>query len=222
MRILLLEDDALIGDGIKNGLQHCGFCVDWLTDGLQGRQALASVPFDAVILDLGLPGLDGLDILNWWRQRHLNVPVLILTARDALHQRVQGLNAGADDYMAKPFALAELVARLHALIRRSHAQTDVLLRWRNVTLDCHKHQAWVDEKPVVLTMRELALMELFLMNKGRIMSRAVLEEKLYSWDSEVGSNVVEVFVHHLRRKFGNQFIYTARGLGYRLGDEADE
>lgn len=222
MRILLLEDDPLIGDGIKNGLQHCGFCVDWLKEGLQGRQALAQAPFDAVILDLGLPGLDGMDILSWWRQRHFDVPVLILTARDALHQRIDGLNAGADDYMVKPFALAELVARLHALIRRSHAQTGLLLRWRNVTLDCQKRQAFIDNHPVVLSMREMALMELFLMNRDRIMSRATLEEKIYSWDSEVGSNVVEVYIHHLRRKFGNQFIYTARGLGYRLGNEGDE
>lgn len=221
MRILVLEDDRLIGDGIKSGLEQCGFCVDWFTDGEQGRQALLQAPFDAVVLDLGLPGLDGMDILTWWRRQQLSVPVLILTARDALHQRLDGLNAGADDYMGKPFALSELVARLNALIRRSHAHSTPQLSHRHVTFDPHTRIATCNGSPIVLTVREQALLELFLMNKSRVMSRQMLEDKLYSWEHDVGSNAVEVHIHHLRRKLGSDFIRTERGLGYYLG-AADE
>ncbi len=220
MRILLLEDDRLIGDGIKNGLEQCGFCVDWFYEGEQGKQALLRAPFDAVVLDLGLPGIDGMDILSWWRRQHLDTPVLILTARDALEQRLQGLNAGADDYMGKPFALSELVARLHALIRRSHARSTPLLTHRHVTFDPHTRIATSHGEPIVLTVREQALLELLLLNKKRVMSRQLLEEKLYSWEHEVGSNAIEVHIHHLRRKLGNDFIRTERGLGYYLGNDA--
>ncbi|MTD41342.1 response regulator [Erwinia sp. CPCC 100877] len=220
MRILLLEDDRLIGDGIKNGLEQCGFCVDWFSEGKQGKQALLLAPFDAVVLDLGLPGIDGMDILSWWRRQQLDTPVLILTARDALEQRLQGLNAGADDYMGKPFALSELVARLHALIRRSHARSTPLLSHRHVTFDPYTRIATCHGESVVLTVREQALLELLLLNKTRVMSRQMLEEKLYNWEHDVGSNAIEVHIHHLRRKLGNDFIRTERGLGYYLGSDA--
>ncbi|WP_058912407.1 response regulator [Entomohabitans teleogrylli] len=217
MRILLLEDDLLIGDGIKNGLEQCGFSVDWFTQGEQGRQALMMAPFDAVVLDLGLPGVDGMDILSWWRQQQRSEPVLILTARDALHQRLEGLNAGADDYMGKPFALAELVARLNALIRRRHAHYTTRLSHRHVAFDTDTRSVTSHGEPVILTVKEQALLEQLLLNKHRIMSRAALEEKLYNWDNDLGSNAVEVHIHHLRRKLGNDFIRTERGLGYYLG-----
>lgn len=216
MRILLLEDERLIGDGIKHGLEHCGFCVDWFTDGELGFQALLQAPFDAVVLDLTLPGRDGLAILAEWRRQQCSVPVIILTARDALHQRLEGLNTGADDYLCKPFALAELVARLNALIRRSHAQVSPLITWRHITFDPISLQVTSHNEVVPLTGRELRLLELFLMNENRVMSRALLEEKLYSWDNDVGSNAVEVYIHHLRRKLGNDIIRTVRGVGYCL------
>ena len=213
MRILLLEDDSLIGDGIKNGLEKCGFCVDWFTHSEMGKQALLMAPFDAVILDFGI---DGMDVLKWWRQRQCRVPVLILTARDALHQRIEGLNAGADDYMGKPFALSELVARLNALIRRSHSHYSTKLRHRDVEFDIHTRSVTLNGKAVKLTAREQALLEILLLNKQRIMSRVVLEEKLYSWNNELSSNTIEVHIHNLRRKLGNEFIQTERGLGYYL------
>lgn len=221
MRILFIEDDPLIGDGVKNGLQHCGFSVDWFEDGEQGKQALMLAPFDAVILDLSLPGRDGMDILSDWRRQNQSTPVLVLTARDALHQRVEGLNAGADDYMGKPFALAELVARLNALIRRRHAEYANVLTHGDISFDTLSRVVTCGDKKVELTVREQSLLELFLLNKKRVMSRTMLEEKLYSWDSDVGSNAVEVYIHHLRRKLGNDFIHTMRGLGYRLGERSD-
>lgn len=219
MRLLLLEDDSLIGDGIKNGLEQCGFCVDWFTQSEQGRQALLMAPFDAVVLDLGLPGIDGMDILSWWRQQQCRVPVLILTAHDALHQRIEGLNGGADDYMSKPFALGELIARLNALIRRSHAHYTMRIRHRHVVFDIDTRSVTSNGEPVTLTVPEQSLLEQLLLNKQRIMSRAMLEEKLYSWNNELGSNAIEVHIHHLRRKLGNDFIRTERGLGYYLGSE---
>lgn len=222
MRILLLEDDNLIGDGLKTGLTKCGFNVDWFTDGLTGQQALQQAPFDAVILDLGLPEIDGIDILTYWRENNCNVPVLILTARDALQNRLAGLNAGADDYLCKPFALSEVVARLNALIRRSHDNATSLLKFRNITFDMTSRITTCDGKEVVLTAREQALLLLFLNNKNRVMSRSFIEEKLYSWDSDVESNAVEVHIHNLRRKLGNSLINTVRSVGYILAKENEE
>lgn len=218
MRILLLEDEHLIGDGIKHGLEHNNFVVDWFTDGDQGFRALLMAPFDVVLLDLSLPGMDGLDILCKWRQQKISTPVLILTARDALSQRVEGLNAGADDYLCKPFAMVELIARINALIRRSHEQASPLITYSGVTLDPNTLRVTCDDEPVILTSKEVSLLQLFMLNKSRVMSRAMLEEKLYSWEQDVGSNTIEVHIHHLRRKLGNNFIRTIRGVGYCLGD----
>ncbi|MEL5642219.1 quorum sensing response regulator transcription factor QseB [Serratia bockelmannii] len=218
MRILLIEDDKLIGDGIKAGLTKLGFNLDWFTDGVVGKNALDSAPYDAVILDLSLPGLDGLDLLRQWRQAGQDVPVLILTARDALEQRVSGLQSGADDYLCKPFALAEVAARLQALIRRRHGQLMPQLTHGNVVFDSATRSVSCNGEPVTLTPRELAVLELFLHNKGRVLARLLIQEKLYNWDDEVSSNAVEVHIHHLRRKLGNGFIRTIHGVGYTLGD----
>lgn len=218
MRILLVEDDRLIGDGIKAGLSKLGFSVDWFTDGVEGKQALYSAPYDAAILDLTLPGIDGLEILREWRDKHHSEPVLILTARDALNQRVEGLRLGADDYLCKPFALIEVAARLEALVRRTHGQTRSELRHGNVTLDPTNLIATLDGEPLVLKPKEFALLELLLRNTGRVLPRKLIEEKIYTWDDDVSSNAVEVHVHHLRRKLGSHFIRTVHGIGYTLGD----
>lgn len=218
MRILLIEDDKIIGDGIKVGLSQLGFTLDWFSDGKLGKQALGSAPYDAVILDLSLPGIDGLDLLREWRQAGEDVLVLILTARDALSQRVDGLQSGADDYLCKPFALAEVAARLQALIRRRHGQLSAQLTHGRLVFDTAARSVTLDGALVTLTPRELAVLELFLHNKGRVLARPLIQEKLYSWDDEVSSNAVEVHIHHLRRKLGNGFIRTVHGVGYTLGD----
>lgn len=218
MRILLLEDDRQIGDGLLHGLQKNGFTVDWFTDGKLGQDALSSAPYDAVILDLGLPHVDGMDVLASWRHRQLNTPVLILTARDALPDRLAGLNAGADDYLCKPFALDEVIARLLALIRRSKGSASPMIHHGELILDTNQKTAILRGHPLVLTQREYILLELFLLQPKQIFSRAQLEDKLYSWDQEVESNAVEVHIHNLRKKIGKNFIHTRRGIGYQLGE----
>ncbi|MEG1209602.1 MAG: quorum sensing response regulator transcription factor QseB [Leclercia sp.] len=218
MRILLVEDDKLIGDGIKAGLTKMGFSVDWFTDGETGKAALFSAPYDAVVLDLTLPGKDGLAILREWRESRRSEPVLILTARDALDQRVEGLRLGADDYLCKPFALIEVAARLEALVRRRHGHACSELRHGPVTLDPTHHVATLNGDTLVLKPKEFALLELLMRNAGRVLPRKLIEEKLYNWDDEVSSNAVEVHVHHLRRKLGADFIRTVHGIGYTLGD----
>ena len=222
MRILLVEDDTLIGDGIRMGLRKQGFSVDWLTDGSEARHALTAAPYNAVVLDLTLPGADGLDILRAWRKAGQAVPVLVLTARGTLHQRVEGLNLGADDYLGKPFALEELTARLLALLRRSHGQATPELEHGGVRLNPQNRQVTLAGAEVSLSPKGLALLEILLLNKNAVLSKAVLEEKLYPFGEEVSSNAVEVHVHHLRQKLGTAFIRTVHGLGYTLGggDEA--
>lgn len=217
MRILLIEDDKLIGDGLKSGLIKMGFTLDWFTQGIEGKAALYSAPYDAVILDLTLPGIDGLEILREWRDRGRKEPVLILTARDALAERVEGLRLGADDYLCKPFALIEVAARLEALIRRTHGQVSNALHHGNVTLNPDSLTAFLNDEPLNLKPKEFALLELLMRNTGRVLSRKLIEEKLYSWDDDVTSNAIEVHVHHLRRKLGSEFIRTIHGIGYTLG-----
>jgi len=218
MRVLLVEDDKLIGDGIKAGLTKMGFSVDWFTDGHTGQAALLSAPYDAVVLDLTLPGMDGLAILRAWRDQRRSEPVLILTARDALEQRVEGLRLGADDYLCKPFALIEVAARLEALVRRSHGQSQSLLQHGKVALDPARLVATLEGAPLVLKPKEFALLELLLRNAGRVLPRKQIEEKRYTWDDDVSSNAIEVHIHHLRRKLGSEFIRTVHGIGYTLGD----
>lgn len=219
MRILLVEDDPLLGDGLETGLRQIGFNVDWMKDGISARAAMSAAPYDAVILDLGLPRLPGLDVLAEWRREGRDVPVLILTARDGVEDRIKGLNTGADDYLVKPFALGELVARVRALIRRAHGRSTPLLSYGEVTLDPSARKATLRGEPLELTAREFQLLELFLDNRNRVLPRALLEEKLYGWTQELDSNALEVHIHHLRKKLGSQFIRTLRGIGYQLGDE---
>jgi len=220
MRILVVEDDELIGDGLKVGLTQLGFAVDWLRSGKDGMAALDCAPYDGVVLDLGLPGIDGMDILAAWRSRGHTVPVLVLTARDAISERVAGLNAGADDYLIKPFALAEVAARLRAMLRRSQGQTSQCLEHQSVRLDPAARRAFLHDEPLDLTARELAILEILLLNKGRVLPRELIEEKLYSWDRDLESNAIEVHIHHLRKKLGRRFILTVRGIGYTLGSKA--
>lgn len=217
MRILLVEDDKLIGDGIKAGLSKMGFSIDWFTAGLEGKNALYSAPTTRQFL-ISLFGVDGLDILREWRDKGRHEPVLILTARDALSQRVEGLRLGADDYLCKPFALIEVAARLEALIRRAHGQSSSELRHGKVRLDPNRLTASLDGESLTLKPKEFALLELLLRNAGRVLPRKLIEEKLYNWDDEVSSNAVEVHVHHLRRKLGSEFIRTVHGIGYTTGD----
>lgn len=218
MRVLLLEDDLLIGDGIEAGLKQLGFSIDWFTHGSDGLNALSSAKYDAVILDLTLPGVDGLEILKTWRKSGQTTPVLILTARGSLDERVQGLNLGADDYLPKPFALEELAARLRALIRRSHGETSSILRHGNVEFNPSKRQITLNGANVQLSPKEVNLTELFLLNKNSVLTREIIEEKIYSWDEEVSSNAIEVHIHNIRRKLGSAFIKTVHGLGYTLGE----
>ncbi len=217
MRILLIEDDSLIGEGLKLGLTKSGFSVDWFTDGKTGLDALSSAPYDAVVLDLTLPKMDGLEVLQSWRRANQDVPVLILTARDTLDERITGLQRGADDYLCKPFALAEVVARLQALIRRRYGHTNPVIEHSLVKFDPNQRKVFLKDQEITLTTREYNLLELFMHNKDRVLTRSSIEEKLYTWDDEVSSNALEVHIYNLRQKLGKQFIRTVHGVGYALG-----
>lgn len=218
MRILLIEDDPLIGDGLKLGLEKLGFSVDWFTDGAEGEEALLQTPYAAVILDLGLPKKDGLEILQDWRRQNKNEPVLILTARGDVDQRIAGLNSGADDYLGKPFALKEVQARLNALIRRSGGQAAAVIKYKDIEFNPQTRKVLQNGKEIVLAPKELALLELLLLNKNRVLSKEVIENKIYSWDEEVSSNAVEVHIHHLRKKLGKDVVKTVNKIGYILED----
>lgn len=216
MRVLLIEDDQLIGDGIKVGLEKLGFAVDWFSDGLEGEEALYQIPYEAVVLDLGLPGQDGLEVLKNWRQNGRKEPVLILTARGDVDERIAGLNSGADDYLGKPFSLKEVQARLNALIRRSNGRTSPMLTYKQVSFDPQTRKVTLEGKEVVLSPKETALLELLLLNKNKVLSKETIENKIYSWDDEVSSNAVEVHIHHLRKKLGKDIVRTVNKIGYIL------
>ena len=218
MRILLIEDDNLIGDGIKIGLEKNGFTVDWFDNGADGEEALFQVPYAAVILDLGLPQIDGLTVLKHWRDKGKKEPVLILTAQGDVDSRILGLNKGADDYLGKPFSLKEVVARLNALIRRQNGFATAELKYKDVTFNPDTKQVYKSGKLIDLSPREVALLELLILNTNRVLSKNVIEEKLYSWDDEVQSNAVEVHVHHLRKKLGKDIVKTVNKLGYMMED----
>jgi len=220
MRILLVEDDRLLGDGIRAGLQQAGFAVDWVQDGAQGEAALAAEPYAAVVLDLGLPKLSGLELLHRARDRGNAVPVLILTARDTVEDRVTGLDRGADDYLVKPFDLHELAARLRALIRRSRGEPAPVLQVGEVRLDPAAHTASFRGKPVELGPREFALLHALMLHAGHVLSREQLSQKLYAWGEEVESNAIEVHIHHLRRKLAPEVVRTVRGVGYLMPRDA--
>ncbi|MBQ8346310.1 MAG: response regulator [Alphaproteobacteria bacterium] len=218
MRILLIEDDGLIGDGIKNGLEKLGFTVDWFSDGNDGHEALLQTEYDAVVLDLGLPGRDGLSILKDWRARGYMAPVLILTARGDVDERIAGLNNGADDYLGKPFSLKEVQARLNALIRRCGGVSAPEIRYREITFNPQTRKTFLNGREVTLSPRETALLELLLFNRNKVLSRESIENKIYSWDDDVSSNAVEVHIHHLRKKLGKNIVKTINKIGYIIED----
>ena len=216
MRVLLVEDDPLLGDGLAVGLRQADFAVDWLKDGQSAEIALKDETFDVVVLDLGLPRLSGMELLRRLRARGEQVPVLILTARDAVADKIAGLDAGADDYLVKPLDLDELAARLRALSRRAGGRGTPQLVHGNLVLDPAAHRVSLNGQPVELATREFAVLHTLLENAGRVMTRTQLEANIYGWKDEPDSNAVEVHIHHLRRKLGNELIKTLRGVGYMI------
>ncbi len=220
MKLLLVEDDALLGDGVRAGLKQAGFAVDWVQDGLAAKVALDSEEYDLLVLDLGLPKLSGMDLLKSVRAKRTSLPVLILTARDTVADRVAGLNAGADDYLLKPFDLDELIARLNALLRRSAGQVELTLQHGDIELMPASHQVRLAGQEVSLSAREFSLLHTLLLHSGRVHSREQLEQTLYGWGEEVESNAIEVHVHHLRKKLGADLIRTLRGVGYVIDKAA--
>jgi two-component system OmpR family response regulator/two-component system response regulator QseB len=220
MRILLAEDDTLLGDGLRAGLRQLGFLVDWVRDGAAAERELRAQPYAAAVLDLGLPLKDGLEVLAGLRRDGITLPVLVLTARDALPDRIRGLDLGADDYVIKPVDLHELAARLRALVRRSHGQPQEKLTAQDVALDPAARSVEQSGVPVAVSAREFDLLHALMLNAGRVLSREQLEQHLYSWGQEVESNAIEVHIHHLRRKLGPALIQTVRGIGYMLQREA--
>ncbi|WP_198117985.1 response regulator transcription factor [Massilia rhizosphaerae] len=220
MHILLAEDDPLLGDGLRAGLRQLGFQVDWVQSGDAAERELRAQEYAAAVLDLGLPRKDGMDVLATVRAAGLKTPVLVLTARDAVPDRIRGLDAGADDYVVKPIDLHELAARLRALVRRAHGQPRDRLRAGDVELDPAARTVSKGGTAVPLSTREFDLLHALMLNANRVMTREQLEQHLYSWGREVESNTVEVHVHNLRRKLGSALIQTIRGVGYVLPDPA--
>ncbi|HEU0188271.1 MAG TPA: response regulator [Gallionellaceae bacterium] len=216
MRVLIVEDDPLLGDALQAGLKQAGYAVDWMKDGVTAEQALGTEPYAAVVLDLGLPRLSGLEVLGRLRSRSSAIPVLILTARDTVEDRIKGLDSGADDYLVKPFDMGELAARLRALIRRASGKTEPLLQVGGVQLDPAAHRVHYQNLPVELSSKEFAVLQALMLNAGKVLSRTQLEEQLYAWGNEIESNAVEVHIHHLRRKLYPGVIETIRGVGYLM------
>jgi len=216
MRILLAEDDQMIGESLSKALRQYGYTIDWMHDGQSADNALQSAQYDLVLLDLGLPRKSGIDVLVALRRRNDHTPVLVLTARDAIADRVKGLDAGGDDYLIKPFDLDELEARIRALIRRQSVRADPLMRCGDLCLNPAAHEVTLKGIKVALSAREFSLLQTLLDRPGIVFSRAQLEEKLYGWDDEIGSNTVEVYIHSLRKKLGADVIKNVRGVGYMV------
>ena len=216
MRILLAEDDNLLGDGLRAGLRQQGFLVDWVRDGATAQRELAGGTYDAMVLDLGLPGKDGTEVLADARRSGLKLPILVLTARDAVPDRIGHLDAGADDYIIKPVDLFELGARLRALVRRAHGQAEDAIEMHGLRLLPASHEVLLNGEAVTLSAREFDLLHTLMLNAGRVMTRDQLERRLYSWGQEVESNAIEYHVHHLRRKLAPGLIETVRGVGYTM------
>jgi len=220
MRILLVEDDAVLGDAVQIGLSQEKYTTDWVKDGHSASLALKNETFDLLVLDLGLPQRSGMDVLKELRDAGNTIPVLILTARDTISDRVQGLDTGADDYLTKPFDMDELVARIRALLRRSSGRASPVLTHGEITLDPASHQVTNNGAVIELSGREFAILQVLLEFSGKVMSRSRLEEELYGWSSDVESNTVEVYIHHLRKKLGSSLIRTIRGVGYMIDKTA--
>lgn len=216
MRLLLVEDDPMVGASVQKGLRQDGFAVDWVRDGQAAELAIENGVYDLVVLDLGLPRKDGLEVLSEMRTTGNTVPVLILTARDGVRDRVQGLDRGADDYLVKPFDLDELAARVRALLRRRAGRAEPLITHGDLALNPATREATLAGRPLALSAREFALLEALLDRPGAILSRTQLEERIYGWGEEIESNTVEVYVHSLRKKLGTGFIRNVRGIGYTI------
>ncbi|SFD14291.1 response regulator transcription factor [Collimonas sp. OK412] len=216
MRLLLVEDDLMVGEAVRKGLRQDGFAVDWVQDGAAALSALAQEDYQLLLLDLGLPKKNGLEVLKSLRTGGNRIPVLILTARDAVADRVAGLDGGADDYLVKPFDLEELAARIRALLRRQSGRAEPLVELGQLTLNPATHEVLLEGRQVNLSAREFALLRAFLDRPGVVLSRAQLEEKMYGWDDSIESNAVEVYIHALRKKLGSNFIKNVRGIGYMV------
>ncbi len=224
MRVLLVEDDELLGDGIRTGLKHYGHTVDWLKDGKSANDVLSTSyeNFDIIVLDLGLPKLSGLDVLRKLRERNSSTPVIILTARETIDERVKGLDAGADDYLTKPFDLDELCARIRALQRRSKSRAKPLITYGDISLDPASHVVTQANETIMISRREFSLLQKLLENAGRVISREQLNQTLYGWGENIDSNALEVHIHNLRKRFGNTLIRTIRGVGYMVEKKNDD
>nr|WP_321270676.1 response regulator [uncultured Tolumonas sp.] len=220
MKILLIEDDALLLGGLQKALEQQQYCCDVATS-IKTAQQHTLNDYELIILDLGLPDGDGLTLLKQWRQQGCKLPVLILTARDSLDERVKGLDQGADDYLIKPFALAELLARVRALMRRRFEKTENALLFGSLKLDMTHHQVWLNEQELALTRMEYAILRRLMLHPGKTVQRDRLQQDLYDWHDDIGSNTLEVYIHHLRRKIGAGTIKTIRGEGYRLEQQAE-
>ena len=223
MRVLLVEDDALLGDGIRSGLKHYGHTVDWIKDGRSAYEIVCSTHenFDIIILDLSLPRLPGLDVLRMMRERNIVTPVLILTARESVDDRVKGLDAGSDDYLTKPFDLDELCARMRALQRRAKARAVPKIVYGDIKIDPASHTVIYKEEEVSISRREFVLLQKLLENAGRVISREQLNQTLYGWGENIDSNALEVHIHNLRKRFGTSLIRTIRGVGYMVEKAAE-
>jgi two-component system, OmpR family, response regulator QseB len=220
MRLLLVEDDAMIGESVRTGLRRDGFTVDWVQDGRAAELALGNGVYDTLLLDLGLPRKEGLEVLKTLRRNGNRIPVLVLTARDSVADRVKGLDAGADDYLVKPFDLDELSARIRALLRRQAGRAEPVIQFGDLALNPGMREVTIKGRSLALSGREFALLEAFLERPGAVLSREQLEEKLYGWDEEVESNTVEVYIHSLRKKLGQEFIKNIRGVGYMVAKKS--
>ena len=216
MRLLLVEDDTMIGESVLDLLRAEHYAVDWVKDGEMAGTALRSQTYDLILLDLGLPRVDGLTVLRSLRSRKERIPVLIATARDSVQQRIDGLDAGADDYVLKPYDLDELLARIRALLRRAAGRAEPVYEHKGVTINPATREVTVGGQPVMLSAREWAVLEPLLARPGLVLSRAQLEEKLYGWKDEISSNAVEVYIHGLRKKLGAELIQNVRGVGYTV------
>lgn len=218
MRLLIVEDDQFIGDGLQRGIRQEGMAADWVQSSKFALSAVKTTTYDLMLLDLGLPDKDGLSLLKELRRNDNAIPVIIITARDDVASRVGGLNEGADDYLAKPFALEELVARIHAVLRRKVGRSQSTLEVGALKLDPSQHLAWFREALLSLSAKEFSLLQELMLEPGKVISKESLEESLYGWDQEIGSNAIEVHIHHLRKKVDQNIVKTIRGVGYRIGE----
>jgi two-component system response regulator QseB len=216
VRLLLVEDDAMIGESIEEGLRSQAYAVDWVRDGAAADVAMRHTDYDLMLLDLGLPGKQGMDVLRSLRAKGNEAAVLIITARDSTQSRVEGLDSGADDYLVKPFDLDELFARVRALLRRRAGRSNALIQHGALTLDLARHEVTFEGKAVHLAAREFAVLRALLDQPGAVLSKAQLESKLYSWNGEIESNAIDVYIHHLRKKLGADFIKNIRGVGFKI------